>query len=592
MVCLPQLDKIAPIDPQLQIAPSSLGPDRKGHYEDNEKNSAQSLSPGLLRSEDGEKEFSLALADAEGVVRPADALAGLSSSHIFQDEAIAAHWRQVYEKSSYESRHRFDPFFVWGPEEEKRLLRKVDLRVMCWSWLMFMSLDLIRKNIIRALADNFLADLKLSLNDFNNGQLVFILCFLAAELPSGLISKKVGADKFVPTQIIAWAIVSASQAALKGRTGFMITRALLGLTMGGFLPDQLLYLSYFYTSKELNTRLSWFYTVLGVSQVIGSLLASGFHELRGLHGQAGWTYLFAFEGLMAGVIGILAFFLMPASPTNTKGKLGGKNGWFTEREEKIIVNKVLRDDPSKGDMNNRQGVNFTELWRALNEKDLWPIYLLGVVVFIPWQPPSTIISYILKSLKYSTLEANLLAIPGQLFFAINNVIITWVSVRTDERGIVASFANIWTLPFLVVLYCLPTVVTVHYAWVRFAIITCITAVPYCHPILIGWISQNSHSVRNRAVALCLYNMSVQVSSILATRIYTTKDQPFYNVGNRALIGLAAWSIVQCWLTKLYYMWRNRQKQRIWNTMTPKEQTHYITTTEDQGTQRLDVRFVH
>ena len=37
---------------------------------------------------------------------------------------------------------------------------------------------------------------------------------------------------------------------------------------------------------------------------------------------------------------------MPPSPTQTKTWFRPK-GWFTEREEVIIVNKVLRDDPTK-----------------------------------------------------------------------------------------------------------------------------------------------------------------------------------------------------------------------------------------------------
>lgn len=54
-----------------------------------------------------------------------------------------------------------------------------------------------------------------------------------------------------------------------------------------------------------------------------------------------------------GLIGIASWFYLPPSPTQTASKLRGKDGWFTEHEEKIMVNRVLRDDPSKGDMHNR-----------------------------------------------------------------------------------------------------------------------------------------------------------------------------------------------------------------------------------------------
>lgn len=52
------------------------------------------------------------------------------------------------------------------------------------------------------------------------------------------------------------------------------------------------------------------------------------------------------EGLLTFAIGIWAFFYMPASPTQTITRWR-KKSWFTEREEIIIVNKVLRDDPTK-----------------------------------------------------------------------------------------------------------------------------------------------------------------------------------------------------------------------------------------------------
>lgn len=38
-------------------------------------------------------------------------------------------------------------------------------------------------------------------------------------------------------QMILWSIVAASQFALKGRTGFLVCRALLAILQGGFIPD-------------------------------------------------------------------------------------------------------------------------------------------------------------------------------------------------------------------------------------------------------------------------------------------------------------------------------------------------------------------
>ena len=50
---------------------------------------------------------------------------GSYSNHIFSDPKIAEYWRNVYEKATYEGRHRFDPAFTWSATEEKRLRRKV-----------------------------------------------------------------------------------------------------------------------------------------------------------------------------------------------------------------------------------------------------------------------------------------------------------------------------------------------------------------------------------------------------------------------------------------------------------------------------------
>ena len=130
-----------------------------------------------------------------------------------------------------------------------------------------------------------------------------------------------------------------------------------------------------------------------VCSIVASFLAYGILHLRGHLGKAGWRWLFLVEyvsateiflhrplinctrGLLTFVIGFATFFRMPPSPTQSKTWFRPK-GWFTEREETIIVSRVLRDDPSKGDMHNREGLTLKRLWTAVLDYDLWPLYIL------------------------------------------------------------------------------------------------------------------------------------------------------------------------------------------------------------------------
>ncbi|TXT12835.1 hypothetical protein VHUM_01236 [Vanrija humicola] len=492
----------------------------------------------------------------------------------------------------YENKHRWDPRVTWTPAEQKALLRKLDLRVALVACICFAALQLDRGNISNALSDNMLKDLHLTTAHYNLGQTIFYCCFLFAELPSQMISKKLGSDVWIPIQMMSWSAVAIAQVGLTGRTSFYITRALLGLIEGGFIADTILYLSYFYTSAELTIRLAFFWVSLTITTIIGAFLAAGILKLRDHTHLEGWRWLFAIEGTLTFLIGIFAFFYLPPGPTQTHKTVISKirgHGWFTEREETIIVNKVLRDDPTKSSMHNREGLGFEDFWRSLSDYDMWPLYILGLTTFIG---PGTVGAYFtltLRSLGYSTFQTNLLTIPSQVIQIIGNLSLAFLSKRIKERILVSSIAPMWLFIMFIAIITIPDSTS---KWGRWALLTLVQGYPYPHPILVSLNSMNAGSVRTRTVASSLYNMFVQASSLIASNIYQPKDAPFYHKGNRALLGIISANLVLFWLSKGWYIWRNNQRAKKWNSWTREEKQHYIATTKDKGNKRVDFRFLH
>ncbi|ATY63598.1 MFS transporter [Cordyceps militaris] len=497
---------------------------------------------------------------------------------------------KYYPKKSWENYHRFDPLFRWTWGEESKLIWKLDFRIMLWACIMFMALEIDRANILQALTDNFLADLHLTTDDYNLGNTVFRLSFLCAELPSQLVSKWMGPDRWIPLQISLWSIVAGGQFFLTGRSSFLATRSLLGILQGGFIPDVIIYLSYFYKHTELTIRLAFFWTAQNIADILSAVLGLGLLSMRGVAGKAGWRWLFLIEAILTFLIGVFSWVLMPPGPCQTASWFRGKAGWFTEQEEKIIVNRVLRDDPSKSDMHNREPVTPRLLWRSLRDYDLWPIYVLGLVFMIPVAPQAMYLTLSLKGLGFTRSQTNLLSIPATVIQTCSMLGLTYLAEHVQDLSLVAMLMQIWALPFIIYLNVVDT--NSVSKWIMFAVITLLLGYPSAHPIQVAWTSRNSNTVRSRTVSAATYNMFVQGCGIVSSNVYRADDAPLYDRGHKAILGVVCMNIALYVLTKLYYVWRNKTRDTKWTAMTEDEKLAYLSNPPEEGNKRLDFRFAH
>jgi hypothetical protein len=281
---------------------------------------------------------------------------------------------------------------------------------------------------------------------------------------------------------------------------------------------------------------------------------------------------------------------MPSSPTSTAGWLRGSKGWFTPREEIIMVNRVIRDDPSKSSMHNREPLTPKLLWQSLKDYDLWPLYIIGLNFQNPMQTPSNYLTLSLRDLGFGTFGTNLLVIPSKVLQVLTMIGLTYASEVRNELTYTSLFGQIWAFPFLLFINIFD--MTTINKWLAWLVMTLLLCYPSAHPIQVGWNSRNSNTVRSRTVSAAMYNMSVQTGGIISANIYRDDDAPKYKRGNRVLLWLLAMNICLYLGTKMYYRKRNEYKERKWRAMTEEERMEYITTTRDEGNKRLEFRFAH
>lgn len=188
------------------------------------------------------------------------------------------------------------------------------------------------------------------------------------------------------------------------------------------------------------------------------------------------------------------------------------------------------------------------------------------------------------------------------------LIISYSSEYFDERTWHLTIGHVWEIPFLA--YMVQMNLHKSNRWTYWACSTLLIAHPSAGPLLHGWVSRNSNAVRTRAVGAAVFSMFFQLSGIVSANIYQKgewsmrlvpsaainhvdiDELPNFHTGNKILLGIAILNAFTYTGTKIYYVWRNRIREKKWQAMSEKEQETYLKTTKDKGNKRLDFRLAH
>jgi sugar phosphate permease len=118
--------------------------------------------------------------------------------------------------------------------KDKKLLRRIDLRVLPWICLLY-ALSLIdRTNISAAKVAGMAKDLVLTGNRYNIALLSFFPTYVATEIPSNSIIRLLGTKRYLGFLILSWGTVAMCFGFVHSLGQLVALRVLLGLFEGGF----------------------------------------------------------------------------------------------------------------------------------------------------------------------------------------------------------------------------------------------------------------------------------------------------------------------------------------------------------------------
>lgn len=202
--------------------------------------------------------------------------------------------------------------------DEKKLLRKLDFRLIPLFTVLYLLSFLDRGNIGNAKIEGLPEDLNLVGNQFNMALLIFFIFYAVLEMPSNMILHRTKPHIYIPTTMVIWSIVMTLMGTVQNYDQLLATRALLGIFEAPLFPGISYLLSMYYLKKEILVRQAVFFSAATLAGAFSGLLAAAIAQMDGVGGYEGWRWIFIIEGLLTFVVGVFSYTCFPSYPKDCK----------------------------------------------------------------------------------------------------------------------------------------------------------------------------------------------------------------------------------------------------------------------------------
>ncbi|CAN9106867.1 unnamed protein product [Alternaria alternata] len=416
---------------------------------------------------------------------------------------------------------------LYTPDEDRRVLKKLDRRLVAFMALLYMLSFLDRSNIGNARIAGLADDLKLSSTQYEWLLWAFYITYILFEWMT-LMYRIVPPHIYISLCILSWGVVASLQAVATSFSFLLVLRALLGISEAAFGPGVPFYLSFFFRRSELAFRTGLFISASPLSASFAGALAYLITKV-GEHGPLSpWRLLFLLEGFPSVLIAVWAWDFVPDGPGSAK--------WLSPRQREIAVMRLRSEkesedqDEEKYQSGRRGRVNFHEVLQTLKDPKSYPTALMFFSCNVAFSSMPVFLPTVIRDMGWESITAQGLSAPPYLFAFVVVLTTAYYSDRMQSRStFIMLHSLLATLGYGTIAisgYLQSDKTMVRYIALYPAAAGFFSAIT----IIITWTLNNQESDSKKGTGMALLNIIGQMGPLVGTSIFPDEDGPYYVKG--------------------------------------------------------------
>ena len=208
-------------------------------------------------------------------------------------------------------------------------------------------------------------DLHLTGNRYQTAVSLLFVTYICCELPSNLLLKRLHPSRWLAFITTSWGIIATLTGLCHSYGGLIVCRLFLGAVEAGLFPGMTIYLTLFYTKRELALRVGYLLVSAALAGGVGGLLAYGIGFMDGVQGLRGWRWIMIIEGLPTFVLGIATWWWLADEP---------ESAYYLTAEEKALM--VVRKERQAGYSASGDVFHKEDLVKAFKDWKVW-VFCVG-----------------------------------------------------------------------------------------------------------------------------------------------------------------------------------------------------------------------